>query len=136
MRETFGYLIEIVSFDFFEVKDHIDLGFTKSEAWTERFYWLDYESFNFFENLGSISIFIAIYIVWVLFSVILNFARIHAIERSGWLKNRISSVYVTQSILRFMLETYFEILISSVLIIGMFRTREIWNEMDVISVII
>ena len=35
-----------------------------------------------------------------------------------------------------MLETYFEILISSVLIIGMFKTRAIRNEMDIISVVI
>ena len=73
--ETFEYLIAIVSFDFFEVKDHIDFGFTQTDAWTYRFHMLDYESFNFIENLGSISIFILIFVAWIIFSIILNFAK-------------------------------------------------------------
>ena len=71
VMETFDYLIAIVSFDFFEVKDHVDFGFTETDPWTFRFHLLDYESFNFIENLGSISIFILIYFAWIGISVIL-----------------------------------------------------------------
>ena len=73
----------------------MDFGFTKSDPWTYRFHMLDYESFNFIENLGSISIFIAIYIVWVILSVILKFAQVNLIEKLGWLHKRTSRTYVT-----------------------------------------
>ena len=41
--------------------------------------------------------------------------------------------YMTKGLLRFMIEAYFGLLVSSVLFIGMLRTREIWNIADKIS---
>ena len=93
---------------------------------------LDYESFNFVENLGSISLFIVIYMAWIGISIILKFARID--PRFHWLRQRVGRIYITQSLFRFFLETYFELLICSVLFIGMLRTRAIWNAADSISV--
>lgn len=132
VMETFDFLIAVVTFDFFEVKDYIAFGFTESDPWTYRFHLLDYESFNFIENLGSISIFIVIYLLWVTISLILKFAGLNL--RFDWLKTRMGRIYITQSIFRFFLETYFELLISSVLFIGMIRTRDIWNASDKIAV--
>ena len=69
--ETFDFLISIVTFDYYEVADHIDFGFSESEAWTYRFEMLDYGSFNLIENLGSISIFIALNFLWILIAVMI-----------------------------------------------------------------
>ena len=121
--ETFQYLIDIVSFDFFEVKDHVAFGFTQTDAWTYRFALLDYESFNFIENLGSISLFLVVYILWIVVSLALKFTKIE-FNKSPWLQRRVGKIYIVQSLFRFFLETYFELLICSVLFIGMLRTTE------------
>ena len=132
--ETFQYLIDIVSFDFFEVKDHVAFGFTQTDAWTYRFALLDYESFNFIENLGSISLFLVVYILWIVVSLALKFTKIE-FNKSPWLQRRVGKIYIVQSLFRFFLETYFELLICSVLFIGMLRTRSIWNAADYCSVV-
>ena len=95
---------------------------------------LDYESFNFIENLGSISLFLVIYLAWIIISIVLKFGRVNL--RSDWLTSKVGQIYITQSLFRFFLETYFELLISSVLFIGMLRTIVIWNAADLISVVI
>ena len=69
-RKTFQYLIDIVSFDLFDVKNFIDFGFTETDPWSSGFDLLDFESCNFIENLGSISIFILLFVVWIGFSAI------------------------------------------------------------------
>ena len=68
-EETFNFLIGIVSFDFIELK-YIGFGFTETDAWSENFAILDYESCNFVENMGSIFIFILLIFIWISFSFI------------------------------------------------------------------
>ena len=50
-------MVGIVSFDYFQPTDYIDLNFTETPAYTENFEMLGYESLNFVEGLGSIIIF-------------------------------------------------------------------------------
>ena len=47
-------MIDVVSFDFFSPVEYFDVGMTETEAWSENFEWLRYESINFIEGMGSI----------------------------------------------------------------------------------
>ena len=50
-------MIGIVSFDYFQPTDYVDIGFTEMPFWSEKFDWLGYGSINFVEGMGSILIF-------------------------------------------------------------------------------
>ena len=59
-------MVKAVSFDYFPVFDHWDVGFTETDPRSERFEWLGYESLNFLEGMGSISIFASIILLHVM----------------------------------------------------------------------
>ena len=123
-----------MSFDFIEVKDAYDFGFTYTEAWSPGFALLDYESCNFVENLGSIGILIVLFMIWISFSVLWFFMSPKC--GSKWFTSKLEKLFITQSIFRFFLETYFELLISSVLVLGYLKIkgiRSILNTQDKIS---
>ena len=56
--QYFEMMIKIVSFDYFPIHEYIDFGFLETEAWSENFAWLDYDSINFIEGMGSINLFV------------------------------------------------------------------------------
>ena len=56
----FDLLVKIVSFDFFPIHQYVDFSFTKTEPWSTSFAWLDYDSVNFVESMGSASIIFAL----------------------------------------------------------------------------
>lgn len=60
--DFFNYLATVVSFDIFPPTERYDFGFSESEPYSLAFEMLDYETVNYFDALGSISI-IAILIV-------------------------------------------------------------------------
>ena len=66
----FDVLVKIVSFDLFPIHQYFDFDFTNTEAWSNSFAWLDYDSLNFVENMGSASIIFATNILIALISVI------------------------------------------------------------------
>ena len=53
---SFDILVSVVSFDYFPVADVFDLGFTPTPPFSKNFEYLDYESLNFVEGMGSILI--------------------------------------------------------------------------------
>ena len=98
---------------------------------------LGYDSFNLIENLGLISFLLVANIAWIVITVMI--ATMWAFiglscNRNSWLPKQLSITYMMQGQLRFMIEIFFELLISSTLFIGMFRTKSIWNEIDEILV--
>ena len=67
---TFDLLIQFVSFDFFPIHEYIDMGFTPTDPWSESFSWLDYDSVNFVEGMGSVNIIFAILFGYILLTII------------------------------------------------------------------
>ena len=55
--QAFEIMMQIVSFDYFEIGEAFNFDFTPTEPFTPNFGWLGYESLNFVENMGSISLF-------------------------------------------------------------------------------
>lgn len=54
--QVFQFLAEVVSFDLFAPADYYDFGFTETEPFNSNYEELGYETTNFLENLGSISL--------------------------------------------------------------------------------
>ena len=65
----------IVSFDYFEVSNIIDFGFTETRPWSENFGKLGYDSINFIEGMGSISLFFSLGIIWTILVLILYMTK-------------------------------------------------------------
>ena len=75
VMETFDFLFEVVTFDYFDVSAHVDFGFTETSFWSYRFKSLGYESFNLIKNLGSITIFIALNLLVILIAALMIVCR-------------------------------------------------------------
>ena len=73
--QAFGIMSSVVSFDYFPVFDHWDVGFTPTDPFTVNFEWLGYESLNFLEGMGSISILILLGLVYILIMCILRWFK-------------------------------------------------------------
>jgi len=129
---TTDFLIQVVSFDFFPIHEYIDLGFSETEAWNAKFAWLDYDSVNFFECLGSISIFFAFVLCHLLSTLLLHKCKPLCANSFIWDTFNKNAVY--QHMLQFMLSTFFEFLISCVVSTRMFWYREGWTYADKLSV--
>ena len=65
-------MFSIVSFDYFEPFEYLDVGFTEVGSWSVRFEWLGYESLNFIQGLGSIVIFVTLQILTILIAFLLR----------------------------------------------------------------
>ena len=59
---VFDVIIQVVMFDFIP-ENLIDYGFSETNAWSDKFVWLDYDSGNFVELLGSLSFFFMLFAV-------------------------------------------------------------------------
>ena len=68
--ETFDIMISVVSFDYFSPTEYYEVDFTETDAYSESFATLGYESSNFVEGMGSIIIFAFIQIIMVLLTLI------------------------------------------------------------------
>ena len=70
--QAFANMISVVSFDYFPIFDHWDVGFTETNPRSERFEWLGYESVNFLEGMGSISIFASIILLYMILIIMIK----------------------------------------------------------------
>ena len=70
--QQFQIMISFVSFDYFEPFKYIDVGFTELWPWSSNFAWLNYDSANFILGLGSISIYVVIWLL-IIFSYAMLF---------------------------------------------------------------
>ena len=64
--QAFELMFRVVSFDYFPIHEIFDFGFTPTEPYTVNFGWLGYDSINFIEGMGSISLFLWIALLYIL----------------------------------------------------------------------
>ena len=67
--QTFDIMISVVSFDYFQPTEYLEVDFTETDAYTENFATLGYESSNFVEGMGSILVFAFIQIIMIVLIV-------------------------------------------------------------------
>ena len=128
----FDIMKQVLKFDFFELEEYFDLNFTKTEPWNRRFGWLDYESSNFFELLGSLNL----YIIFILFQATL-IIPVHCLKvdlKFSLLKRIFSLKSLLTTITFFFIEALFELLLCGLISFKMFKVRQRWNTMDKVAV--
>ena len=124
--------MKVVSFDYFPLTDMIDFGFTETEHWSENFAWLDYESINFMESMGSISLWIWIGLIFALAVLILYISKVNL--RSNMVKSFFLPMSLAHISIRFMQATLYEIMISASIGVRIFKLHEYWNTADKVCV--
>ena len=107
--QPFQIMAEVVSFDFFEPFEYIDVNLTDFDPWSPNFGWLGFQSTNFLLALGSIFIFAAIEVINVLLSVLL-IPCLHRIP-IPWVRKFFSTNSSLSSALTFIHGTFFEIMV-------------------------
>ena len=70
--QMYNAMIQVVSFDFFQMTEYIDFEFTPTEPWSDGFEKLGYETVNFMDGMGSILIFVWIGILFVIIVAFLS----------------------------------------------------------------
>ena len=129
-------MVQVVSFDYFPFTEVWDLGFTPTEPWSEQFVFLEYETVNFIEGLGSIMIFFwmgAVFLIIVLINKVLN-------KMTGrrccfkWFQNIFSPIHAWYSSLDFLQGIFFEVMICLSIGFRMIEYREYLNSADYISI--
>ena len=125
-------MIDVFTFDVFPLGDHVDFGFSPTDAWSVNFELLKYESINFIECMGSIII-----IVWVGVLFILLAAMVFSFKckiKFKWLRNQLKPLSVWYSILGFFQGTFFELLICLSVSMKVMENSEFFNGPDKFSV--
>ena len=127
-RQYFNIMMDIVSFDYFPLTEVIDFGFTKTDPWSKNFEWLSYDSINFMESMGSISLWIFIGLLFALVVFILSAFKINM--RYKWIKKLFAPISLGKAAITAMQGTLFEIMISASIGVMIFELHEYWNIAD------
>ena len=132
--QAFAIMVGIVSFDYFPIFDHWDVGFTETEPWSERFEWLGYESLNFLDGMGSISVFALIVILHILLATIIRVLRVNLKDKS-LLNKLFNPMKVWHKAVAFIQGTFFEILIVTSIAMSVFKEYAgYFNKSDKVSI--
>ena len=123
--QAFEIMASIVSFDYFPVFDHLDVGFTPTDSYRVNYEWLGYESLNFLEGLGSISVMIVLGIIFVIVITVLRVSKLIAISKP---------IQLFHKALTFVQGTFFEILLCASIGMKMFTMLEYLNEADKVAI--
>ena len=126
--QAFEIMAGIVSFDYFAVFDHWDVGFTPTDPYRINFEWLGYESLNFLENIGSISILILSGLIFIFTMVLLRLCKCNL--RSKIIQNISAPMRLFHKALGFVQGTFFEIILCASVGMKMFSLLEYLNGTD------
>ena len=136
----FQIIAEVVSFDFFAPTDFITINFTETLPFGANYEGLGYDNLNCIENLGSILLIAILLIARQVFTA-LAYTIAHTsccckCSRRFTARNQTEMKDVTNSWLRFVLETYFELIIASFIGFQFIRTVPInaYTRPDMVSV--
>lgn len=127
----FQILLECVKYDFLPVHEIIKFKFTETDPWNDRFAELGYDSSNFVEVLGSITIFILINVLRSVISAFCYYASINL--KYKCCRRLFGPKNVKSGVLQFTVETYFELLLASLMVFGMAQVA-VWRTSDKFAV--
>lgn len=122
---VFDIMIKIIQFDFFPIHEFFDLGFQSTEPWDEKFEWLKYDSTNFIELSGSVLFLLGLIIFQGILVCIAGILRKR--PKSKFLADLTDFTQFKQGLIRFFIETYFELIISLTVSYKMFKIYDMWG---------
>ena len=109
LLQTFKLLISIISFEYFQPFEYIDVDFTEFGSWSPNFAWLGYDSINFLEGLGSIAIIASLLLLRAVISPALRICERNC--SCTCCEKTFSSSAVWMSSLTFIHATFYEIVV-------------------------
>ena len=130
--QAFEIMASIVSFDYFEVFDHWDVGFTPTEPYRVNFEWLGYESLNFLENMGSISILILVGLVFILTMATMRLFKCNLLSKT--IQNLSAPMRLFHKALGFIQGTFFEIILFASVGMKILSLLEYLNGSDKVAI--
>lgn len=84
----FNVLLTCVKYDFLPIHEIIDFGFTETDPRNDRFEKLGYDSSNFIELLGSITLYIFMILVLSAISALAYASKVQI--KKSWIRNKIN----------------------------------------------
>ena len=134
-RQQFDIMIGVVSFDYFQPTEYIDMGFTDMPAWSDGFDWLGYGSINFVDGMGSIIIFAFVQIMFIILALFLKFAGCCRCC-CGWCKRNFDLKKVSSDSLNFIHGTFFEVMVCVSVSMRMLKYEKYFETPDYVSVVL
>ena len=126
--QAFEIMASVVSFDYFPVFDHWDVGFTPTDPYTINFEWLGYETLNFLEGMGSITILILLGLAYILIMSLLRCFGCRIFDKMS------APIGLFHSALGFMQGTFFEIILCASVGMQMLTMMEYLNQADKVAI--
>ena len=62
--DLFKILVMIVAFDFFDMYEYVDPGFTPTDPYSDKFDWFGFGSCNYVEGLGTVILLLCFYLIF------------------------------------------------------------------------
>ena len=125
--ESFDIMVKVVSFDYFPLHEYVEFGFTPTEPWSVSFEYLDYESINFIEGLGSINLCFWLGTLYLIFIAGLYRCKCQCTCRG---KNFFTPMSAWYSTLGFLQGVFFEVMVSLSVSMKIFSIYEYLNLAD------
>ena len=130
--QAFEIMASVVSFDYFEVFDHWDVGFTPTDPFRVNFEWLGYESLNFLEGMGSISILILVGLAYILLMIVLRAFKCN--QKCKTIDKISAPLGLFHKALNFIQGTFFEIILCTSVGMKMVSMLEYLNGSDKVAI--
>ena len=126
---VFDIMIQIMAFDLLPPpEEYIDFNFTETEPWNTQFEWLGYDSANFINLMGTILIFATIMIVQGVLVLLQHLIKCNV--KCKAINEFLDSTAFKQGVIRFLLETYFELVICSLVGFKMLEVKPVWSDSE------
>ena len=130
--QAFEIMASVVSFDYFDVFEHWNVGFTPTDPFRVNFEWLGYETLNFLEGMGSITILILLGVVYIFAMFILRIFGCN--RRSKTLETISAPMGIFHKTLGFVQGTFFEISLCASVGMKMLYMLEYLNKADKVAI--
>ena len=129
-------MTKIVSFDYFPIHEIIDFGFTETDPWSVNFGWLGYDSLNFVEGMGSISLFIWLLLVYLILIAIWPLIKCNSrICEYRAIRTFMNPLGAFHTSIAFVQGVYIETLICVCVGMQMLKFKEYFTKADTFSVV-
>ena len=130
-KESFDIMVKVMSFDYFALHEYIDFGFTPTEPWSESFKYMNYETINFIEGLGSINVYLWLGTIYLIFILLLRLLKCKCTCRKKKYFRPMSAWYKSLGLLS---GTFYEVMVSLSISMKIFEIWQYTNSSDKLSI--
>ena len=124
-------MVQVMSFDYFALHEYINFGFTPTAPWSVSFEYLNYETINFVEGLGSITLCFWLGTVYICVILLLHRFKLKCKLRG---KKCLRPIYAWYKSIGFLQGTFYEVMVSLSVSMKIFELWQYMNASDKFSI--